>query len=56
MEVIKEDASKEVKIEVKRSIHELEAYLLCRSERKIHKERSIPSPGGAASHRSTGSG
>ena len=41
VEVIKEDASKGVKIEVKRFIHEQEAYLLCRSEKKIHKERSM---------------
>ncbi len=41
MEVIKEDASKGVKIEVKRYIHEQEAYLLCRSEKKIAKERSM---------------
>ena len=41
MEVIKEDASKGVKIEVKRFIQEQEAYLLCRSEKKIHKERSM---------------
>jgi len=41
MEVIKEDASKGVKIEVKRFIHEQEAYLLCRSEKKVHKERSM---------------
>lgn len=41
MEVIKEDESKGVKIEVKRFIQEQEVYLLCRSEKKIQKERSM---------------
>lgn len=41
MEVIKEDVSKGVKIEVKRFIRKQEAYLLCRSEKKVHKERSM---------------
>ena len=41
MEVIKEDGSKGVKIEVKRYLHGQEAYLLCRSEKKMHKERSM---------------
>ncbi len=41
MEVIKEDASKGVKIEVKRFVQDEEVYLLCRSEKKVHKERSM---------------
>lgn len=41
MEVIKEDEKKGVKIEVKRFIQEEEVYLLCRSEKKIQKERSM---------------
>ena len=41
MEVIKEHASGGVKIEVKRFTYEQEAYLLCRSEKKVHKERSM---------------
>ncbi len=43
MEVIREDASEGVKIEVKRFIQEQEVYLLCRSEKKIQKERSMRS-------------
>jgi transposase len=41
MTVLKEDASKGVKIEVKRFTEEGEAYLLCRSKKKIHKERGM---------------
>lgn len=41
MEVIKEDESKGVKIEVKRFIEEEEVYLLCRSEKKMHKEHGM---------------
>ena len=41
MEVIKENATGGVKIEVRRFTYEQEAYLLCRSEKKVHKERSM---------------
>ncbi|MBA7564420.1 hypothetical protein ES708_06083 [subsurface metagenome] len=41
MKVLTEDEKKGIKIEVKRFIQEEEAYLLCRSEKKIHKERSM---------------
>lgn len=41
MKVLKEDKSKGIKIEVKRFIHDEEAYLLCRSEKKIQKEKSM---------------
>jgi len=41
MKVIKEDASKGVKIEVKRFIRDEKVYLLCRSVKKVHKERSM---------------
>ena len=41
MHLIKEDAVKGVKIEVKRFVQEQEVYLLCRSEKKIQKERSM---------------
>ena len=41
MKVLTEDEKKGIKIEVKRFIQEQEVYLLCRSEKKIHKERSM---------------
>ncbi|HEC61258.1 MAG TPA: IS1634 family transposase, partial [bacterium] len=41
MKVLKEDEKKGIKIEVKRFIQEEEVYLLCRSEKKVHKERSM---------------
>jgi len=41
MTVLKEDEKKGIKIEVKRFIQEEEGYLLCRSEKKIQKERSM---------------
>ena len=41
MQVIKEEPSKGIKVEVKRFIHEGEAYIICRSERKKGKERGI---------------
>jgi len=45
MTVLKEDASKGIKIEVKRFVEEngeeKETYLLCRSKKKIQKERSM---------------
>jgi len=41
MKVLKEDEKKGIKIEVKRFIQEEEVYLLCRSEKKIQKERSM---------------
>jgi len=41
MEVIKEDESKGIRLEVKRYKHEGEVYILCRSEQKAAKETSM---------------
>ena len=41
MEVIREDAGKGIRLEVKRYEHEGEVYILCRSEQKVVKERSM---------------
>jgi transposase len=41
MEVIKEDETKGIKLEVKRFLHEGEVYILCRSEQKAAKETSM---------------
>ena len=41
MQVIKEEISKDIKIEVKRFEHEKEVYILCRSKQKGIKERSM---------------
>ena len=41
MEVIKEDETKGIKIEVKRFVHEQEVYVLCKSKQKAAKETSI---------------
>ncbi len=41
MEVIREDAGKGIKVEVKRYEHEGEAYILCRSESKAAKETGM---------------
>jgi len=41
MEVIKEDERKGIRLEVKRYVHEGEVYVLCRSEQKVLKERSM---------------
>ncbi|NIA11163.1 MAG: IS1634 family transposase [Nitrospiraceae bacterium] len=43
MDIIREDKEKGVKIEVKRFTSEGEAYLLCRSEKKVIKERNMRS-------------
>jgi len=41
MEVIREDAGKGIKVEVKRFLHEGEVYILCVSEQKAAKETSM---------------
>lgn len=41
MKVIREDKTKGIKIEVKRFVHQGEAYILCRSEKKAKKEQSM---------------
>jgi transposase len=41
MEVIREDEGKGIRLEVKRYEHEGEVYVLCRSEQKVVKERSM---------------
>jgi transposase len=41
MEVIREDEGKGIRLEVKRYEHEGEVYVLCRSEQKVAKERSM---------------
>jgi len=41
MEVIREDEDKGIRLEVKRYEHEGEVYILCRSEQKVAKERSM---------------
>ena len=41
MEVIREDTGKGIKVEVKRFLHEGEAYILCVSEQKVAKETSM---------------
>lgn len=41
MDVIREDARKGIKLEVKRFLHEGEVYILCRSEQKKVKESSM---------------
>jgi transposase len=41
MEVIREDEGKGIKLEVKRFLHEGETYILCRSEQKAVKEKSM---------------
>jgi transposase len=41
MEVIREDVGKGIRLEVKRYEHEGEVYILCRSEQKVAKERSM---------------
>lgn len=41
MSIIKEDANKDIKIEVKRYRHEKEVYILCKSRQKQIKEQSM---------------
>ncbi len=41
MEIIREEEGKGIRLEVKRYEHEGEVYVLCRSERKVAKERSM---------------
>jgi len=41
MEVIREDEGKRIRLEVKRYEHEGEVYVLCRTEQKVAKERSM---------------
>ena len=41
MSVLKEEKDRGIKIEIKRFMHEEEVYLLCRSEKKNQKEKSM---------------